>query len=96
MTDKELIDNYFQQMHQVVDDISRPDIQKAIDILFTAWKNQKKVLIMGNGGSASSATTGQRPNWRTLTVFRFCCRSSNCTCTARGRTTRPTTPWART
>lgn len=31
-------------------------LEQAIDLLFEAWKNEKWVYIMGNGGSASTAT----------------------------------------
>lgn len=33
-----------------------PQLDKAIEILFEAWKNNSWVYIMGNGGSASTAT----------------------------------------
>lgn len=56
MTDKEYIDNYFKEMDTIINDMSRQDIQKVLDMLFDAWKNRKKVFIMGNGGSASTAT----------------------------------------
>lgn len=32
------------------------DIEKVVDILYEAWKNGNNVFIIGNGGSASTAT----------------------------------------
>jgi D-sedoheptulose 7-phosphate isomerase len=56
MSDKGFIDNYFIQLNETVNKISPDDITKVIDVLFTAWKNRKKIFIIGNGGSASTAT----------------------------------------
>lgn len=56
MTDMQFIEKYFSDMLHVIKDISRDDVNKAIDILFEAWKNGKKIYTMGNGGSASTAT----------------------------------------
>jgi len=50
------IENYFSEMRTIIDNISKEDIDKVIEVLFSAWKNNKKVFIMGNGGSASTAT----------------------------------------
>jgi len=36
--------------------ISTHDIVEAIEVLFDAWKNDRNVFIIGNGGSASTAT----------------------------------------
>lgn len=52
----EFIHNYFEEMKEVIQRISREDIDKVIDLLFDAWKSNKTVFIMGNGGSASTAT----------------------------------------
>jgi len=56
MIDKEVINNYFSQLTQTINNISKEDIQEAIDLLFTAWENKKRIFIVGNGGSASTAT----------------------------------------
>jgi D-sedoheptulose 7-phosphate isomerase len=50
------IDNYFSEMETIIRTISRPQIDKLIEALFDAWKNDRTVFIMGNGGSASTAT----------------------------------------
>ncbi|MEK9183498.1 MAG: SIS domain-containing protein [Patescibacteria group bacterium] len=41
---------------KVVDLISVLDLNKIIEILFKAWQKERMVFIMGNGGSASTAT----------------------------------------
>ena len=50
------IERYFSEMRQIVDTISREDIDRAIEALFSAWRDGRTVFLMGNGGSASTAT----------------------------------------
>jgi len=50
------VDTYFEEMKEIISAISREDIDKVIELLFSAWENEKTVFIMGNGGSASTAT----------------------------------------
>ena len=50
------IDNYLKEVNEIVMDINREEIEKFITILFRAWKNGNKVITMGNGGSASTAS----------------------------------------
>ncbi len=56
MQSRGFIDAYFAEAEQVIRDISREDIDKAIEMLFSTWKEGKRVYICGNGGSASCAT----------------------------------------
>lgn len=56
VNDLEYINKYFTEMDEVIKSISRNDILKVIDVLFSAWKDGRQVFIMGNGGSASTAT----------------------------------------
>ena len=44
-----------EEAESIIKDISREDIDRVIEILFDAWKSGKKVFIIGNGGSASTA-----------------------------------------
>jgi len=53
---KKFIDKYIQETIEIVGDINKEEIDKFINILFNAWKNKKKVISMGNGGSASTAS----------------------------------------
>jgi len=49
------IENYLEDLEKIISQISKDDINKAIDLLNEARSNHKKIFIIGNGGSASSA-----------------------------------------
>src|SRR5579872_7103528 len=50
------IQNYFEDLKGIINKISKEDIDKAIQILDNARKDGKRIFIIGNGGSASTAT----------------------------------------
>ncbi len=50
------IESYLKDVRTIVEKISREDIDRAIQILDTARKEGRKIFIIGNGGSASTAT----------------------------------------
>ena len=50
------IEKYFKEIKEICDNVSREDIDKAIELLFDAWKNDNQVFFCGNGGSAGTAT----------------------------------------
>lgn len=50
------IDSYLNDLSNIVKRISRNDIDKVIDVLDGARKEGKKIFVIGNGGSASTAT----------------------------------------
>ena len=52
----EFIKKYFDDAKYILDNISKENVSKVIDILSDARKKGKKVFICGNGGSASTAT----------------------------------------
>jgi D-sedoheptulose 7-phosphate isomerase len=54
--DLKFIKTYLSDMQNIIGKISAEDIDKAVDILFEAWKGGKAVYTCGNGGSASTAT----------------------------------------
>jgi len=56
MENEKEIKQYFSEIKEICDDISREDIDKVIEILFDAWKNGNQVFFCGNGGSAGTAT----------------------------------------
>lgn len=56
MPNKEHVEKYVQESKEVLDRIDTGKINHTIETLFDAWKNNKQVFIMGNGGSASNAT----------------------------------------
>jgi len=56
MNNREFIKNYLSEIGEVVKKISVEDTDRAIEILFQAWRNGNRVYTCGNGGSASTAT----------------------------------------
>jgi D-sedoheptulose 7-phosphate isomerase len=56
MGNKEFVQHYFAEMHKIIDDISIDDIDRAVELLWTAWEREGQVFTCGNGGSASTAT----------------------------------------
>lgn len=49
-------DEYLAESQDILKKLDRKEIDKAIGILFEAWKNDNQVFTLGNGGSASSST----------------------------------------
>lgn len=50
------IDRYLKETEEIIQDIDKKEINNFINLLFEAWKNNKKVITMGNGGSSSTAS----------------------------------------
>lgn len=50
------VTQYLQTLHHTLDQLPTTDIEKVIDILYNARLEGRQVFIMGNGGSASTAT----------------------------------------
>jgi len=55
-TNQEYIEDYLNDVVEITKSIDRKEIEKAINILFDAWKGGKRVYLMGCGGSASTAS----------------------------------------
>jgi len=53
---KEYIQNYLAEVGEIAEAIPVADIDRAIEVLFEAWRNGNHVFACGNGGSASTAT----------------------------------------
>lgn len=53
---KIFIDNYFSELKRTIDELDIKQITTAVNILITAYNANKKVFILGNGGSASTAS----------------------------------------
>jgi len=49
-------DEYLSEVSKIASDLNRGDIDRAISILYDAWKGDRQVFVIGNGGSASTAT----------------------------------------
>jgi len=56
MNNREFIEKYLKETTEICDSIDKEEIEKFVRILFETWKNGKKVITMGNGGSASTAS----------------------------------------
>lgn len=56
MSNEAFVRRFLAEFAEVAERFPVDDIDKAIDLLFDAWKNEGKVFIIGNGGSASTAT----------------------------------------
>lgn len=50
------IEKYMDDGARILRETSREDIERVIEILLQAWREDRQVFIMGNGGSASTAT----------------------------------------
>lgn len=50
------IDNYIIELKHCLDALDRDKIGQAIDLLMEAYKKNKKIFILGNGGSAANAS----------------------------------------
>ena len=56
MENEKYITGYFDDMSKIISQLDREKIDNVINIFFNAWKNNKKIFAMGNGGSASTAS----------------------------------------
>jgi D-sedoheptulose 7-phosphate isomerase len=43
-------------MKEIIGKLSRERIDRIVELLFSAWKEGRTIFVMGNGGSASTAT----------------------------------------
>jgi len=50
------INNYLNDVSGLLADVSRDDIRKVVGLVMDAYKSGKQVFIMGNGGSAATAS----------------------------------------
>lgn len=53
---KNFAQNYSEQLKKAVDKLDLDKIQKIAEVLYEAYKDNKQVFILGNGGSASTAS----------------------------------------
>ena len=49
-------DQFLAEMKTIVDTIDRDKIDQIIEAMFETWENGKRMYLMGNGGSASTAS----------------------------------------
>jgi D-sedoheptulose 7-phosphate isomerase len=53
---REFIEKYLKETCEIANSIETAEVEKFIQILFQAWKDGKKVITIGNGGSSSTAS----------------------------------------
>ena len=51
-----LISFYLSDLKQLLDALTPAQIDPLVEILFSAWQEGKRVVMMGNGGSSSSVS----------------------------------------
>ena len=51
-----LVADYFTELKNTIDKLDREPIETAVHALHGARLNEKQIFVMGNGGSASTAT----------------------------------------
>jgi len=52
----EAINNYFAELEQLVQTISRTHLQQVLSLLEEAYHHGHRIFILGNGGSAATAS----------------------------------------
>jgi D-sedoheptulose 7-phosphate isomerase len=52
----EAVNSYFSQLEQMIRSISQPDVDAVLDILEAAYLQGHRIFVMGNGGSAATAS----------------------------------------
>jgi D-sedoheptulose 7-phosphate isomerase len=50
------VSSYLDEIEKVVRSISRAEVRAVVDLLFEAWRDRRTTYIIGNGGSASTAS----------------------------------------
>jgi len=76
--DATLTESFLDGIKIACDRVSREALESAVGLIFDAWQKHKTVFIIGNGGSASTAThlasdlaknvTGDRPGIRAMSL----------------------------
>jgi D-sedoheptulose 7-phosphate isomerase len=56
MSHEKFVSEYLDAVADIAKRIDKSDIDKTIQVLYDAWKNDKAVYVVGNGGSASTAS----------------------------------------
>src|SRR5688572_12446806 len=50
------IDGYFQQMQGILAGVCKESVEATVSCLYRAWEQRQQIFILGNGGSASTAS----------------------------------------
>ena len=52
----DMVERYFNEMERALRALSRDDVRRVVGALFDTWRWQKNVWLIGNGGSAATAS----------------------------------------
>lgn len=52
----EFIERYFSELHDAIGEIPSDKVEKVVQHIYRAYQENKQVFILGNGGSASTAS----------------------------------------
>ncbi len=55
-SDHEIIEDYLKGLRSCLEEIAEKDIIEIVDIIMKACSDGKKIIFMGNGGSATTAS----------------------------------------
>ena len=56
LRDFDPVDRYLRQLEQTVHNMPRDQIWAVIDVLMGAWRERRQIFLLGNGGSAATAS----------------------------------------
>lgn len=56
MDNQAFINLYLRELESIIKRVSQEDIDRAVKSLYEAWREGRQVFLVGNGGSASTAT----------------------------------------
>lgn len=54
--DSDYIQQFFLDLKTAIDNVSKADIERVLDALFKAWQRESTIYLIGNGGSAGTAS----------------------------------------
>jgi D-sedoheptulose 7-phosphate isomerase len=55
-SEMDAIERYLSESEAAIRGIDRDDVRRVVDALFEAWSQDRQIFIVGNGGSASTAS----------------------------------------
>lgn len=56
MNSSKFTTGYFEDLKKIIDELDQNALQKMVNIIWKAYKNNQHIFFAGNGGSASTAT----------------------------------------
>ena len=52
----DIVSEYFSKLNEGLNNLDKDKIKKIVEVIYNAWDNEKQIFILGNGGSASTAS----------------------------------------